>query len=163
VPKSALHPGIEVIYRDLAADPAHEHHESYLRSVFSFLGLHDVTVVRAEGTAVGVPAWTCARSRHQGRSHQEGTIRHRRNRGLIAAAATFMPRSAQNRHRSIAKLSGSEGRAPELAGVKNMFVKAAARVNNPAENSHQPTRERGQRKRGSCPQADTGVPVDRRM
>ena len=31
---------------------------------------------------------------------------------------------------------------PELAPVKHMFVKAAARVNNPAENSHQPTRTR---------------------
>src|SRR5258708_9587563 len=31
---------------------------------------------------------------------------------------------------------------PELAHVKHVFVKAAARVNNRAENSHQPTRER---------------------
>jgi FMN-dependent NADH-azoreductase len=31
---------------------AQEHHESYLRRVFSFLGLHDVTVVRAEGLAL---------------------------------------------------------------------------------------------------------------
>jgi putative transposase len=31
---------------------------------------------------------------------------------------------------------------PELAQVKHVFVKAAARVNNPAENSHQPTRTR---------------------
>lgn len=31
---------------------------------------------------------------------------------------------------------------PELAGVKHVFVKAAARVNNRAENSHQPTRRR---------------------
>jgi len=30
-----------------------EHHESYLRSVFSFLGLHDITVIRAEGLAFG--------------------------------------------------------------------------------------------------------------
>lgn len=37
---------------------------------------------------------------------------------------------------------------PELAGVKQVFVKAAARVNNRAENSHQPTRERGRRMRG---------------
>ena len=28
----------------------------------------------------------------------------------------------------------------ELAGVKHVFVKACARVNNRAENSHQPTR-----------------------
>jgi putative transposase len=37
---------------------------------------------------------------------------------------------------------------PELAGVKHVFVKAAARVNNRAENSHQPTRERERRMNG---------------
>jgi putative transposase len=37
---------------------------------------------------------------------------------------------------------------PELAHVKHVFVKAAARVNNRAENSHQPTRERERRMRG---------------
>jgi putative transposase len=31
---------------------------------------------------------------------------------------------------------------PELAHVKHVLVKAAARVNNRAENSHQPTRRR---------------------
>jgi putative transposase len=31
---------------------------------------------------------------------------------------------------------------PELTHVKHVFVKAAARVNNRAENSHQPTRRR---------------------
>jgi putative transposase len=38
----------------------------------------------------------------------------------------------------------------ELANVKHVFVKAAARVNNRAENSHQPTRERERR----IPQGD---------
>ncbi|MDH6153432.1 MULTISPECIES: IS6 family transposase [Paraburkholderia] len=37
---------------------------------------------------------------------------------------------------------------PELANVKHVFVKAAARVNNRAENGHQPTRERERRMRG---------------
>jgi putative transposase len=37
---------------------------------------------------------------------------------------------------------------PDLANVKHVFVKAAARVNNRAENSHQPTRERERRMRG---------------
>ncbi|KVR26717.1 transposase [Burkholderia ubonensis] len=37
---------------------------------------------------------------------------------------------------------------PELSNVKHVFVKAAARVNNCAENSHQPTRERKPRMRG---------------
>ncbi len=37
---------------------------------------------------------------------------------------------------------------PELAHLKHVFVKASARVNNRAENSHQPTRERERRIRG---------------
>ncbi|MCY1227697.1 DDE domain protein [compost metagenome] len=37
---------------------------------------------------------------------------------------------------------------PELACVKHVFVKAAARVNNRAAISHQPTRERQRRMRG---------------
>lgn len=37
---------------------------------------------------------------------------------------------------------------PELANVKHVFVKASARANNGAENSHQPTRERERRIRG---------------
>lgn len=37
---------------------------------------------------------------------------------------------------------------PALAKVKHVFVKAAARLNNRAENSHQPTRERERRMRG---------------
>jgi putative transposase len=37
---------------------------------------------------------------------------------------------------------------PELATVKHVFVKASARMNNRAENSHQPTRERERRMRG---------------
>ena len=37
---------------------------------------------------------------------------------------------------------------PELAHVKHVFVKGSARVNNRAENSHQPTRERERRMRG---------------
>lgn len=36
----------------------------------------------------------------------------------------------------------------ELANVWHVFVKACARVNNRAENSHQPTRERERRMRG---------------
>ena len=37
---------------------------------------------------------------------------------------------------------------PELVSVKHVFVKAAARLNNRAEASHQPTRERERRMRG---------------
>ncbi|MBB4519846.1 transposase-like protein [Paraburkholderia fungorum] len=42
----------------------------------------------------------------------------------------------------------AKSRIPALANVKHVFVKAAARVNNRAENSHQPTRERERRLRG---------------
>jgi putative transposase len=42
----------------------------------------------------------------------------------------------------------AKSRIPELANVRHVFVKAAARVNNRAENSHQPTRERERRLRG---------------
>ncbi|AKM33263.1 transposase (plasmid) [Pandoraea faecigallinarum] len=42
----------------------------------------------------------------------------------------------------------AEADLPALATVKHVFVKAAARVNNRAENSHQPTRERERRMRG---------------
>jgi putative transposase len=37
---------------------------------------------------------------------------------------------------------------PEFGNVKHLFVEAAARLNNRAENSHQPTRERERRMRG---------------
>jgi putative transposase len=37
---------------------------------------------------------------------------------------------------------------PELASAKHVFVKAAARLNNRAESSHQPTRERQRHMRG---------------
>jgi putative transposase len=44
----------------------------------------------------------------------------------------------------------AKARIAELANVKRMFVKAAARLNNRAEHSHQPTRERERR----IPQGD---------
>ncbi|WP_439672968.1 IS6 family transposase (plasmid) [Cupriavidus necator] len=44
--------------------------------------------------------------------------------------------------------TAAKAEIPELASVKHVFVKAAARVNNRAENSHQPTRERERRMRG---------------
>ena len=42
----------------------------------------------------------------------------------------------------------AKAQIPELANVRHVFVKAAARINNRAENSHQPTRERERRMRG---------------
>jgi FMN-dependent NADH-azoreductase len=41
------------IYEPGSPAAALEHHESYLKGVLSFIGLNDVTVVRAEGLAVG--------------------------------------------------------------------------------------------------------------
>jgi len=40
---------------------------------------------------------------------------------------------------------GAKAEIPELAKVKHVFVKAAARLNSRAENNHQPTRERERR------------------
>ena len=42
----------------------------------------------------------------------------------------------------------AEAEIPERANVKHAFVKASARLNNRAENSHQPTRERERRMLG---------------
>ena len=42
----------------------------------------------------------------------------------------------------------AQAEIPQLANVRHVFVKAAARLNNRAENSHQPTRERERRMRG---------------
>jgi putative transposase len=42
----------------------------------------------------------------------------------------------------------AKAEVPELAGVKHVFVKAAARVNNRAENSLQPTRRRERQTQG---------------
>jgi putative transposase len=44
--------------------------------------------------------------------------------------------------------SAAKAEIPELVSVKHVFVKAAARLNNRAENSHRPTRERERRMRG---------------
>ena len=42
----------------------------------------------------------------------------------------------------------AKSRIPELANLTHVYVNAAARVNNRAENSHQPTREHERRMRG---------------
>lgn len=41
------------IYSDGAPAAIFEHHEKYLRSVFGFIGVTDIEIVRAEGIAVG--------------------------------------------------------------------------------------------------------------
>ncbi len=62
--QSLLPPGKKVIivstrgniYGDGTPTEALEHQESYLRGVFSFLGIQDVTIIRAEGIAFGEEA-----------------------------------------------------------------------------------------------------------
>ena len=44
--------------------------------------------------------------------------------------------------------AAAKAQIPELAKVEHVLVKAAARLNNRAGNSHQPTRERERRMRG---------------
>jgi FMN-dependent NADH-azoreductase len=44
------------VYADGSPAAAFEHHESYLTGVLSFIGLTDVTIVRAEGLAFGAEA-----------------------------------------------------------------------------------------------------------
>jgi FMN-dependent NADH-azoreductase len=44
------------LYAGTAAEKALDHQEAYLRSVLGFLGVTDVTIVRAEGTAMGPEA-----------------------------------------------------------------------------------------------------------
>jgi FMN-dependent NADH-azoreductase len=43
-----------------------EHHETYLKTVLGFIGLHDVTVVRAEGVALGADARAAALANARG-------------------------------------------------------------------------------------------------
>jgi putative transposase len=50
----------------------------------------------------------------------------------------------------LSRCPAAKAEIPELANVKHVFVKAGARLNNRAENSHQPTRERERR----IPQGD---------
>ena len=64
----------------------------------------------------------------------------------VLAACMEVPRKiVTDRLRSY---PAAKAEVPELANVRHVFVKASARVNNRAENSHQPTRERERRMRG---------------
>ena len=67
-----------------------------------------------------------------------------------AAAKRFFKRVLASRLQARGKLvtdqlrsyAAAKAEIPELANVRHLFVKLCARVNNRAENSHQPTRER---------------------
>ena len=64
----------------------------------------------------------------------------------VLAASPVAPKKIVTDQLSSYPAAKSE--SPELANVKHVFVRACARVNNRAENSHQPTRERERRMRG---------------
>ncbi len=64
---------------------------------------------------------------------------------VLAACADAPRRIVTDQLRSY---PAAKAEIPELANIKHVFVKASARVNNRAENSHQPTRERERRMRG---------------
>ncbi|WP_310134755.1 DDE-type integrase/transposase/recombinase [Paraburkholderia terricola] len=64
----------------------------------------------------------------------------------VLASCAEAPR--KNRDRPTAQLSGGESRDSRTGSRQARFVKASARINNRAENSHQPTRERERRIRG---------------
>src|SRR6202035_4938549 len=51
------------VYTPGSPAAAFEHHESYLTGVLSFIGLTDVTIVRAEGLAFGAEAKEAAMSK----------------------------------------------------------------------------------------------------
>jgi|SRR5690242_930014 len=58
------------VYAGTAAEQALDHQEAYLRAVLGFMGVTDVTVVRAEGTALG--ANVQAKALDGAREHIEG-------------------------------------------------------------------------------------------
>src|ERR1700730_3095777 len=61
----------------------------------------------------------------------------------VLASCSEAPRKIVTDH--LRSYPAAEAEIPELANVKHVFVKASARLNNRAENSHQPTPERERR------------------
>src|SRR5260370_21754981 len=64
----------------------------------------------------------------------------------VLASSPDMPRKIVTQQ--LSSYPAAKAEIPELANVKHVFVKASARLNNRAEHSHQPTRERERRMRG---------------
>src|SRR6202790_3619122 len=90
------------------------------------------------------PAVACGRRAWRRTGHlATKAARQSRGQTFLQACAALEPRAAQDRHRSTAQLSGRKGRN---SGVDER--EARVRLNNRAENSHQPTRERERRMRG---------------
>lgn len=86
--------------------------------------------------AVDEPGYPAAEAARQGRSE-----------ALFPACAAFLSAPCNIVTDQLRSYPAAKAGIPELANVKHVFVKAAARVNNRAENSHQPTRERERRMR----------------
>jgi putative transposase len=73
-------------------------------------------------------------------------VQKRRNKAaakaLLSAGVAFKPVPKRIVTDQLRSYPAAKADIPELAQVKQIFVKAAARVNNRVENSHQPTRRR---------------------
>lgn len=77
--------------------------------------------------------------------HRDKVAAKRFFKRVLAACPEAPRRIVTDRLRSY---PAAKAEISELASVRHVFVKACARVNNRAENSHQPTRERERRMRG---------------
>ncbi|MGF6978199.1 putative transposase [Paraburkholderia sp. JPY465] len=77
--------------------------------------------------------------------HRDKAAAKRFFRRVLAACSEVPRKIVTDQLRSY---RAAKAEIPALACVKHIFVKANARVNNRAENSHQPTRERERRMRG---------------
>lgn len=104
--------------------------------------VHGVRLRFDTGLAIGVQA------RHE-RSLNKEPARQDRSQTLLHPSASLLPRAAKIVTDQLRSYPATKADIPELANVKHVFVKTAARLNNRAENSHQPTRELERRMRGS--------------
>ncbi|MHA7685684.1 DDE-type integrase/transposase/recombinase [Cupriavidus sp. PET2-C1] len=100
------------------------------------------------------PSRTCCGGRAVGEHGAELDILLQKRRDKAAAKRFFKrvlrssPAQRQIVTDQLRSYPAAKADIPELANVQHVFVKAAARVNNRAENSHQQTRERERRMRG---------------
>jgi putative transposase len=77
--------------------------------------------------------------------HRDKAVAKRFFKRVLASCAETPRKIVTDQLRSY---PAAKAEISELAHVKHVFVKASARLNNRAENSHQPTRERERRMRG---------------
>lgn len=74
--------------------------------------------------------------------------RQSRGQTLLSASAAFVPGRRKIVTDQLRSYPAAKADIPALANIRHVFVKAAACLNNRAENSHQPTRERERRMKG---------------